>query len=79
MEAPQGAPAAVKITNVTASTSSISTMIMAILMFGDKGADIVYPDPGFPIYRSIRLHRRAAGPAAGARRKRLRLLGPRRR
>ena len=29
------------------------TMFMAILMFGDKGADIVYPDPGFPIYRSM--------------------------
>ena len=29
------------------------TMFMAILMFGEKGADIVYPDPGFPIYRSM--------------------------
>ena len=28
-------------------------MFMAIMMFGDKGADIVYPDPGFPIYRSM--------------------------
>jgi len=28
-------------------------MFMAILMFGVKGADIVYPDPGFPIYRSM--------------------------
>ena len=28
-------------------------MFMAILMFGAKGADIVYPDPGFPIYRSM--------------------------
>src|SRR3984957_12163551 len=28
-------------------------MFMAILMFGEKGADIVYPDPGFPIYRSM--------------------------
>ena len=29
------------------------TMFMAIMMFGGKGADIVYPDPGFPIYRSM--------------------------
>ena len=29
------------------------TMFMAIMMFGDKGVDIVYPDPGFPIYRSM--------------------------
>ena len=26
---------------------------MAILMFGEQGAEIVYPDPGFPIYRSM--------------------------
>ena len=29
------------------------TMFMAILMFGERGADILYPDPGFPIYRSM--------------------------
>jgi aspartate aminotransferase len=29
------------------------TMFMAILMFGEPGADIIYPDPGFPIYRSM--------------------------
>jgi len=28
-------------------------MFMAILMFGVPGADILYPDPGFPIYRSM--------------------------
>jgi aspartate/methionine/tyrosine aminotransferase len=28
-------------------------MFMAILMFGEPGADILYPDPGFPIYRSM--------------------------
>lgn len=29
------------------------TMYMAILMFGEPGAEILYPDPGFPIYRSM--------------------------
>ncbi len=29
------------------------TMFMAILMFGEPGAEIIYPDPGFPIYRSM--------------------------
>ncbi|WP_407526239.1 pyridoxal phosphate-dependent aminotransferase [Methylobacterium oryzisoli] len=29
------------------------TMFMAILMFGELGAEILYPDPGFPIYRSM--------------------------
>ncbi len=29
------------------------TMYMAILMFGAPGIDILYPDPGFPIYRSM--------------------------
>jgi aspartate aminotransferase len=28
-------------------------MFMAILMFGEPGAEIIYPDPGFPIYRSM--------------------------
>src|SRR5437660_9135431 len=29
------------------------TMFISILMFGEPGADILYPDPGFPIYRSM--------------------------
>src|ERR1700758_2537221 len=29
------------------------TMFMTILMFGEPGVDILYPDPGFPIYRSM--------------------------
>ena len=29
------------------------TMFMSIQMFGDPGVEIMYPDPGFPIYRSI--------------------------
>ena len=29
------------------------TMYMSIVMFGEPGAEILYPDPGFPIYRSM--------------------------
>ncbi len=29
------------------------TMFAAILIFGEPGAEILYPDPGFPIYRSM--------------------------
>lgn len=29
------------------------TMFAAITMFGEPGAEIMYPDPGFPIYRSM--------------------------
>jgi aspartate aminotransferase len=29
------------------------TMFMSILMSGEPGAEIMYPDPGFPIYRSM--------------------------
>src|SRR3974390_2127471 len=29
------------------------TMFMSILMFGEQGVEIMYPDPGFPIYRSM--------------------------
>ena len=29
------------------------TMAFAILTFGEPGAEILYPDPGFPIYRSL--------------------------
>jgi aspartate aminotransferase len=29
------------------------TMYAAIMMFGEPGAEILYPDPGFPIYRSM--------------------------
>jgi len=29
------------------------TMYAAIVMFGEPGAEIMYPDPGFPIYRSM--------------------------
>ncbi|EJN04572.1 pyridoxal phosphate-dependent aminotransferase [Phyllobacterium sp. YR531] len=29
------------------------TMFAAIMIFGEPGAEILYPDPGFPIYRSM--------------------------
>ena len=29
------------------------TMFAAILMFGEPGTEILYPDPGFPIYKSM--------------------------
>ena len=29
------------------------TMFFAIMMFGERGAEIIYPNPGFPIYESV--------------------------
>ena len=29
------------------------TMFFAIMMFGERGAEILYPNPGFPIYESV--------------------------
>lgn len=29
------------------------TMLFAALMFGEQGAEILYPNPGFPIYKSV--------------------------
>ncbi len=29
------------------------TMFFAILMFGEPGVEILYPNPGFPIYESV--------------------------
>ncbi len=29
------------------------TMFFAVLMFGEPGVEILYPDPGFPIYESV--------------------------
>jgi len=41
------------------------TMFAAILMFGEKGADILYPDPGFP--RTVgAICRRGGGPVNGS-------------
>ena len=38
------------------------TMFFAILMFGAPGKEIMYPDPGFPIYRSMIQYSGAAKP-----------------
>lgn len=39
--------------NVMIMPGGKPTMYAAIVMFGEPGADILYPDPGFPIYRSM--------------------------
>ena len=39
--------------NVCVMPGGKVTMFAAILMFGEPGVDILYPDPGFPIYRSM--------------------------
>jgi aspartate/methionine/tyrosine aminotransferase len=38
--------------NVLAVPGGKVTMFFAILMFGEAGAEILYPNPGFPIYQS---------------------------
>src|ERR1700755_2293801 len=39
--------------NVMIMPGGKPTMFMSILMFGQPGVEIMYPDPGFPIYRSM--------------------------
>jgi len=39
--------------NVVVQPGGKVTMFFAILMFGEPGAEIIFPDPGFPIYRSV--------------------------
>ncbi|QKV20329.1 pyridoxal phosphate-dependent aminotransferase [Oricola thermophila] len=39
--------------NVMIMPGGKPTMYAAITMFGEPGAEILYPDPGFPIYRSM--------------------------
>jgi aspartate aminotransferase len=39
--------------NVVIMPGGKPAMFTAILMFGEPGAEILYPDPGFPIYRSM--------------------------
>jgi hypothetical protein len=44
-------------------------MFMSILMFGEPGVEIMYPDPGFPIYRSMISTPAQAGARADPRRR----------
>ena len=54
------------------------TMFFAMLMFGEPGAEIIYPNPGFPIYESaIKFTGATAGAAAAPGREWLRLQGRR--
>lgn len=39
--------------NVVVVPGGKPTMFFAILMFGEPGAEIMYPNPGFPIYESV--------------------------
>lgn len=39
--------------NIVIMPGGKPTMFFAILMFGAPGTEIMYPDPGFPIYRSM--------------------------
>jgi aspartate/methionine/tyrosine aminotransferase len=39
--------------NITIMPGGKPTMFFSILMFGGTGTEIIYPDPGFPIYRSM--------------------------
>lgn len=39
--------------NVMIMPGGKPTMFFAIMMFGEPGAEIIYPNPGFPIYESV--------------------------
>lgn len=39
--------------NIVIMPGGKPTMFFAVLMFGQPGMEIMYPDPGFPIYRSM--------------------------
>ncbi len=39
--------------NVVVVPGGKPTMFFAVLMFGEPGAEIMYPNPGFPIYESV--------------------------
>lgn len=51
LETRHGAP--VNPDNVVVVPGGKPTMFFAILMFGEPGAEIMYPNPGFPIYESV--------------------------
>ncbi len=39
--------------NIVVVPGGKPTMFFAVLMFGEPGAEIMYPNPGFPIYKSV--------------------------
>ncbi len=39
--------------NVVVVPGGKPTMFFAVMMFGEPGSEIMYPDPGFPIYESV--------------------------
>lgn len=39
--------------NIVIMPGGKPTMFFAVMLFGEPGAEIMYPDPGFPIYRSM--------------------------
>lgn len=39
--------------NVVVVPGGKPTMFFAVMMFGEVGAEIMYPNPGFPIYKSV--------------------------
>jgi aspartate aminotransferase len=39
--------------NIVVVPGGKPTMFFAVLLFGQKGAEIMYPNPGFPIYESV--------------------------
>ena len=43
----------VKPQNIIVVPGGKPTMFFAVLLFGQKGAEIMYPNPGFPIYQSV--------------------------
>ena len=43
----------VKPQNIIVVPGGKPTMFFAVLLFGQKGAEIMYPNPGFPIYESV--------------------------
>lgn len=51
LEKRHGAP--VNPDNVVVVPGGKPTMFFAVMMFGEPGAEIMYPNPGFPIYESV--------------------------
>jgi len=45
--------AAIDPENIMIMPGGKPTMFFAVLMFGEPGAEIIYPNPGFPIYESV--------------------------